>query len=212
MPSRIQTFPLSHPRREEVETAFEFGPFETVKHVGDGMVGHCYWNVADRVARSGGTAVLGWKIQYWPGLFVIAVHHSIWRDPDTHLLLDITEKLVSDNLPDITFVADTTLDVGDLSRAPLIPDRHYRLVDNPAVDEYIASATSLIQHQKDLAERLFAAGAIWRPVGGYVLEDAKFPQFRAATMRTQELVLEAESALERCDRLDKIWSTDQPEY
>ena len=199
MPSRIQTLPLTHPRREEVESAFGFGPFETVEHVGGGGGGRCYWNVADRVANVGGTAVLGWKIQYWPGLFVVAVHHAIWLNPNTNRLVDITEKLASDRSPDITFVADTTLDVGDLSRAPLIADKYHRFVDQPEVDDLIASEASFIEHQQELAERLFAAGATWRPVGGYTLADAKIPHFRAGFDRTQELSLRVQRAAERCD-------------
>jgi hypothetical protein len=41
----------------------------------------CYANVADLVSRSGGMAVLGWALRQFPGRWLEATHHAVWKNP-----------------------------------------------------------------------------------------------------------------------------------
>lgn len=55
----------------------------------DAVVRECFNNVAERVRRIGGDLVYGWAIWEWPGVFIEAEHHAVWRSPDG-VLIDIT--------------------------------------------------------------------------------------------------------------------------
>lgn len=202
MPSQIRTLPFAHPIRAEVEAAFGFGPFQMIDHDGLAHAGGCYWNVDDRVENYGGESVLGWKILFWPDLFAVAVHHAVWLKPKSGRLVDITEKVPSDTEPRTTFVADDGLPVNDLTRAPFIADRYHLLSMCPEVHEFVAAERARIAHQRTLADRLFAAGATWRPRGGYEINEKLLEQFKPAFLVSKQLNLRVEAAIEACNRLD----------
>lgn len=42
----------------------------------------CFNNVRRCVEKNGGREMLGWAIWSWPGVFIEAEHHSVWRKPD----------------------------------------------------------------------------------------------------------------------------------
>jgi hypothetical protein len=48
--------------------------------------GNCFNNVDSVVSESGGSAVYGWHITEWPGVFIEAEQHSVWRQSDGSLL------------------------------------------------------------------------------------------------------------------------------
>ncbi|UWR77122.1 hypothetical protein K4L04_03955 [Phaeobacter inhibens] len=48
----------------------------------------CFFNVAERIKRDGGTMVYGWSIWEWPRVFIEAEHHAVWEKNGT--LVDIT--------------------------------------------------------------------------------------------------------------------------
>lgn len=201
MPTQIRTLPLAHPIREEVEAAFGFGPFQMIGHAGLARAGDCYWNVDERVQNLGGGPVLGWKILFWPHLFAVAVHHAVWLEPKSGKLVDITAKVPSDTELGTTFVADGSFHVNDLTRAPFIADRYHLLSACPEVHELVAAQGANLNHQRTLADRLFAAGATWRPRGGYEIDAKLLEQFRPAFLVSDQLNSRVAAAIEACDRL-----------
>lgn len=48
--------------------------------------GNCFNNVDTVVMERGGVAVYGWHLTEWPGVFIEAEQHSVWRRPDGFLL------------------------------------------------------------------------------------------------------------------------------
>lgn len=55
-----------------------------------GITGRCFDNVSRCVERAGGQACIGWAIWEWPGVFIEAERHCVWRTPAGELL-DITK-------------------------------------------------------------------------------------------------------------------------
>lgn len=53
-----------------------------VKPAPDAEPHECFNNVRRCVEKAGGTEVFGWAIWSWPGVFVEAEHHSVWRKAD----------------------------------------------------------------------------------------------------------------------------------
>lgn len=92
---------------------------------------NCFDEVRSRVERDGGTACLGWAIREWPGVFIDAEHHAVYRRDDDELI-DITPALDGERkrlfLPDSSAIYDFE-EKGvrrdnirqALSRDPLIP-------------------------------------------------------------------------------------------
>lgn len=62
-----------------------------VKPAPDAQPSECFNNVADRVARDGGSLVYGWLIWEWPRVFIEAEHHAIWEKDG--MLVDITPPI-----------------------------------------------------------------------------------------------------------------------
>lgn len=199
MPSRIQTFPLDHPRRGEIETALNLTPFQAIAQSDVGGGGRCYWNVDEQVRRFGGQSVLGWKIQYWPNHFVSAVYHAVWWDPVGKKLVDVTAKLPSDTVPGTTFSEDQS-HVIDLTMPQFIRNKYYRLNDSAEVRELIGADEALLDFQEDFAARRLAAGATWRAVGGYTMDPELNAAFRPDYIRMEELGRRLLEAIEDCDR------------
>ena len=87
----------------------------------------CFNNVDEMVRRRGGSPVRGWHITEWPGVFIEAEHHAIWRKW-TGELLDPSPHRTP--FASIAFLPDETLKEWDsrrninspLNDAPLIPE------------------------------------------------------------------------------------------
>lgn len=63
----------------------------------------CFENVHQQVVRMGGEACVGWAIWEWPGVFIEAERHCVWRRADG-ALIDITPPPGKD--PRILFQPD----------------------------------------------------------------------------------------------------------
>lgn len=63
----------------------------------------CFGNVKKAVEQYGGEIVFGWTVWEWPGVYIEAEHHAIWRKPDG-TLVDITPSPDGDKSR--VFVAD----------------------------------------------------------------------------------------------------------
>lgn len=97
---------------------------------------NCFLNVAAEVERSGGTAVVGWMVGIWPGVFGEAIHHAVWRSPEG-ALLDVTPQDPLAASPDrIAFVEDATATY-DEAGYDARPSRRVALTDHPLVHQYL---------------------------------------------------------------------------
>lgn len=54
-------------------------------------VDECFTIVPKQVAAHGGEQHIGWAIWIWPGVFIEAEFHAIWKRPDGRLV-DVTRK------------------------------------------------------------------------------------------------------------------------
>jgi len=52
----------------------------------------CFENVNNKVKKEGGKRILGWQIWEWENVLIEAEFHSVWEDPITNTLIDITPK------------------------------------------------------------------------------------------------------------------------
>lgn len=84
-------------------TAKSLPVFVNVRPLPEAAVNQCFFNVSDHVRSSGGSPVYGWTVWEWPGLYVEAEHHAVWRDDDGGLV-DVTPK--SNNEHRILFLPD----------------------------------------------------------------------------------------------------------
>ena len=110
----------------------------------------CYRNVDREIARSGGRAVIGWLIDWWPKLYVRALHHAVVERPGG-ALADVTMADVDDRAGAITFVPVRAV-AGKVEGAvpSLLPSRYFVIADAPEVHEMIAAAEA----QRAIKQRL----------------------------------------------------------
>ena len=149
MPHMV-TFPLDHPLRSAAEEHFAVGPFIAVPSEAAGPRNRCHSNVDREVARSGGRAIVGWQIDWWPGLFVRALHHAVIERPGG-ALIDVTQADPDDRGGAISFVPVQAVG-GRLEGAVpnMVPSRYFVIADMPEVHEMIAAAEA----QRALKQRL----------------------------------------------------------
>lgn len=104
------------------------------------VVRECFPNVMDRVAVDGGELVYGWAIWEWPGVFVEAEHHAVWRSPDG--LIDITPHEYPTK--GVLFLPDpsATYDFEGFTRRNNIKRA---TTDLPAVSEFLALSDLIFQ-------------------------------------------------------------------
>ena len=83
----------------------------------------CFPIVDEQIKAEGGTMVTGWALWEWPGVFIEAEFHAVWRSPDNSLV-DLTPNRI---LPsEIAFLPDPTKKYEgrqiDNVRKPLVKD------------------------------------------------------------------------------------------
>lgn len=90
-------------------------------------VNDCFESVRQAVSKHGGEELNGWQVWMWPGVFIEAEHHCVWRRQDG-TLVDITPK--QNGATRILFIpdADKAYDHEnhrrlDNVRQPLVRDR-----------------------------------------------------------------------------------------
>jgi hypothetical protein len=149
MPHMV-TFPLDHSLRPAAEAHFAVGPFTTVPSEAGGPRNCCHRNVDEEVARHGGRGIIGWQIDWWPGLYVRALHHAVIERPDG-ALADVTRAEAGDRAAAITFVPVRAVE-GKLDGAvpSMVRSRYFVVADMPEVHEMIAAAEA----QRALKQRL----------------------------------------------------------
>ncbi|EMM0480217.1 hypothetical protein R8O55_002109 [Klebsiella michiganensis] len=135
-----------------------------------GPAGICYWNVESMVKSHGGKLIIGWLIQWVPGLYVQAMHHGVWESPDGKmwdLTADQTEAAVGDiKNGTSTFVPDNSISI-DLQWPVMIVNKHHVITNDPDVIESLyfyrlncQASASLFQYLK------IKGGYKWQPISG----------------------------------------------
>lgn len=118
-----------------------------VQAIGDEPINECVTIVPKHISTHGGEQLFGWAIWEWPGVFIEAEFHCVWRRPDGEIV-DLTPRSIE--IEAITFLPD--------------PERKYRgrqidnirkpLRDGLLVRRFIAAAEAKFRamNEGDLAD------------------------------------------------------------
>lgn len=100
----------------------------------------CFGNVRRKILKSGGSISYGWSIWEWPGVFIEAEHHAVYREEEGRLI-DLTPP--SDNMTrSRTFLADSSA-VYDFQNEGQRRDNHrLALTDDPLIAEFFQTASA----------------------------------------------------------------------
>ena len=112
----------------------------------------CFPVVEAYVGAHGGQSVIGWQLWEWPGLYLEAEFHAVWRSP-TGQLLDLTPKEIP--VHTILFLEDPTRPYGGRRRR----NEMFPLSGNPVIAEFI-QACNEAESIVDLGERALHTGPI----------------------------------------------------
>lgn len=89
----------------------------------DRAANECFSIVEEQIAANGGSMAVGWAIWEWPGVFIEAEYHAVWKSPDGQLLDLTVRTLLASN---ILFLADPLREYHgrqiDNVRKPLVRD------------------------------------------------------------------------------------------
>lgn len=96
---------------------------------------YCFPNVAEKIARDGGSIVYGWKIWLFPGLFVEGELHSVWQSKEG-TCIDITKDESNEK---ILFLPDTKIEY----HGARVDNIRKNISNNKLVDQYIGIAECL---------------------------------------------------------------------
>ncbi|WP_156463070.1 hypothetical protein [Methylobacterium sp. Leaf93] len=134
----LEDFPLDHPALQSILSSIGDAPqVLLVLRKGNMPAGSCYTNVDKNVKNSGGSIIFGWMIEWFPGVFINAMHHAVWQRPDGSFI-DVTapQNRIDTEGAETTFVVDSTISVN--LDAPLpVTDRHAVLVKDKDLLEAI---------------------------------------------------------------------------
>ena len=160
----LETMPLISANRKRAEEAFGVGRFHQIEHETAGPLGNCYWNVDQFVSQNGGAMAIGWQILQWPKLFIVAIHHAVWKARDARLI-DLTEKYRTDKRPYSTFAIDDSIQIS-LHSPILIENRYLVLSQAPEVRKYIELDRTQLAIRRRLLTVAIEQGAVWEPGKG----------------------------------------------
>lgn len=86
----MEDYPTSHVEINQLRSLVGGADVALVPRTGMYPTARCYANVEGRVAKFGGSSEVGWAIRWFPGVYIEAMHHAVWRMPN-NTLLDVTE-------------------------------------------------------------------------------------------------------------------------
>jgi hypothetical protein len=139
--------PGSHTRVADRESAYVRAFCESVVSGGEPQLlavdaapgapeNDCFKTVERRVADAGGTAAFGWAIWEWPGTYIEAEFHAVWRVPDG-VLHDISPA--PQNIAQRLFLIDPRRRY----EGKQVKNIRHALTDHPAVRRFIAASDKL---------------------------------------------------------------------
>lgn len=104
--------------------------FVPVRPRADSIENDCFENVRRQIADEGGGIVHGWLVTTFPGVFLEAIFHAVWRAPGGGLV-DVSPP-PEDGTGRIVFFPDPTRSF----QGEPIPNRHWPLVRMRELREY----------------------------------------------------------------------------
>lgn len=126
---------------------------------GGATPGQCYTNVRNTVSRHGGEAVLCYVFSWWPGLFIEALHHAIWKSPSGDLI-DITAPAypaIRQGTATLAVLLPEELQILD----PMVPSIFWAISKSRIVSQYIDASidASIAKDRLNKAAQRFAVDA-----------------------------------------------------
>lgn len=109
-----------------------------VRPVPGSLKNECFSNVQKHAAEHGGSLVCGWSIVEWPGVFLEAEFHGVWRSPDGELV-DVTPNQLE--VAEILFAPDP----GRTFEGWSVNNVRHLLTESPEVRELDAIQNELFQ-------------------------------------------------------------------
>ena len=157
----LRTLPLVHPARRAAELRLRLPPLRRISWCPEGPLGACRATVAARLRRDGGRAVAGWLLLIWPGLYIEALCHVVWRTPAGDLV-DLSDKYPTDAAKHSVFAFDPELRPGEDA-----PSRRHRLRASREVDALFEAADAECVARRTIEASIaarqvrLAPGEIW---------------------------------------------------
>lgn len=108
----------------------------------------CFAVIPQHVLAAGGEQLLGWAIWEYPGIFIEAEFHAVWRDPSGRLL-DLSPRPIA--FDKITFLPDQNAEYCDRQ----VDNIRKPLIDDPSLTRflYLAKKRFNIMNTGDLADQ-----------------------------------------------------------
>jgi hypothetical protein len=195
----LESFPPNHPRRERVEKTWGLGRFQRIDHEARGPQAASWRTVAETVAREGGAAVPGWRVMVWPGLYVVAQAHTVWRAPDRRLV-DLSEKPPTDSHAYTTFIGDPRVAAILADQSALIPERYHLLQRSEPAMRLIDTLGEQYKAKEALREKLVEAGVVFGEDGSFDVPDDLIDLFNTQNAHARRAIF----AMEACEELPKV--------
>lgn len=195
----LEALPPNHPRRERVEKTFGLGRFQRIDYEPRGPQAASWRTVTDLVAAEGGRAISGWRVMVWPGLYVLAQAHMVWRAPDRRLI-DVSEKPPTDKHTQSTFAIDPRVAKILADQSALIPERYHLLSRTEQAQRLIDALGEQYKAKEALREKLVEAGVVFREDGSFDVPDDLIDQFNTQNAHARRTIF----AMEACEELPKV--------
>ena len=143
--------PPSHPFVEKLmDVHIPHGSAISIPRSKSMPVGQCYENVRQCIRASGGSAICGWLIAFWPGRFVEALYHAVWKRPDGKLV-DVTAcafpRMRSN---ESTFVIDEFEKLAMDGLHPSVPSRFLIISDDDDTKMFAEATRERTRIQKSI--------------------------------------------------------------
>ena len=104
-------------------------------------IDECFFNVQRRVDQYGGQIAYGWSVSTWEGVFIEAVHHGVWQQPDGSLT-DVTPAIDKETCRLFLRDDDMTFDFESRRRRDNV---RRPLVSDPLVAAFLSGAATIYE-------------------------------------------------------------------
>jgi hypothetical protein len=163
VPVPYQDAPFDHQQTSNLAKSLKAGSLRQVPRPATGRNLSCFWDVHNAVRNHGGSIIPGWRFYWWPGAYIAATHHAIWRKEDGSEV-DLTPQYNSGK--GISVFADIDqkipIDVSiPLHRPTIIPDHHAIISQMPIILASIYAYKQLHAVRVEIDEQAFKEGAVW---------------------------------------------------
>ncbi len=102
----------------------------------DSVMLRCFQNVAAKVARDGGSLILGWDISWMPKIYLEAQFHAVWESPSGGFF-DVTPPAVPPQLAPPQSRILFLIDRRRTYNGQIVPPHRLALGDKTLVERYL---------------------------------------------------------------------------